>query len=824
MTEFRLPGLPVTAVLPEMRAALSGGRNAVLVAPPGAGKTTLVPLALLDAAWLNGKKIILLEPRRLAAGAAARRMAELLGEEVGETVGYRMRLDTRVGPSTRIEVVTEGVFQRIVTGDPELAGIGAVLFDEFHERSLDADFALALTLDVQAGLRDDLRIVVMSATLDGARVSCLLGGPPVIESRGRAFPVEMRYEERTGNEPVESAVARAIRRTLATEDGSLLVFLPGQAEIYRAAKALETGLPEDVFVAPLYGMMEIADQDRAIKPPPAGTRKVVLATALAETSVTIDGVRVVIDGGLARRPVFDPASGLTRLETGRVSQAAATQRAGRAGRTAPGVAIRLWREEQTRALAAFDPPEILNADLSSLLLDCLEWGVADPASLRFLDPPPAPALSEARELLFTLGATGPDGSLTGKGRIMREIGLGARLAAMVADATSAGDAFRRMALGLLISERGVGGGGLDLAYRLERMLTQKGGRAARLRATAKRSVASVMFGVESTGGPASAGAMLISAFPDRIARARSGGRPGRFVMANGRGVYVDEADRLASEDFLVVAEVTGKAHEGRVSAAAPITLGEIRETLADRIEVIDQIGFDKVRGGLFAKRIERFGSVTLSSSNVPVEPGEAAVEALLAGIRRHGLEILPWSETSKRLLERLRWLRASLGAPWREMDEGSLLDTLEDWLSPYLEGAVALNQLRGGVLQDALIARLPYDLSRKLNELAPQHYIAPTGTRVELDYPADGTSPAIAIRVQELFGLTSHPSIGDGIPLTIELLSPARRPIQRTRDLPGFWSGSWASVRADLRGRYPKHPWPEDPASAAATRTAKTRR
>jgi len=817
-----MPELPVVEIIGELKTALAAKLNAVLVAPPGAGKTTLVPLVLVDEPWLNGRKIIVLEPRRLAARAAARRMAELLGEKVGETVGYRMRLDTKVGPKTRIEVVTEGVFQRMITADPELAGIGAVLFDEFHERSLDADFGLALTLDVQEGLREDLRILVMSATLDGARVANLLGDAPVIESEGRAYPVDIRYEDRPGTERVEQAVVRVVRKAIAEEAGSLLVFLPGQGEIRRVAETLETRLPDNVFLAPLYGMMDIADQDRAIRPPEPGARKVVLATAIAETSITIDGVRVVIDSGLARRPVFDPGSGLTRLETGRVSQAAATQRAGRAGRTEPGIAIRLWREEQTRALAAFDPPEIVNADLTSLLLDSLAWGVTDPAGLRFLDSPPAPALNEARALLTMLGALDGKGMLTERGGAMRDLALPARLAAMVVGARNRDDAFRRMLLALLVTERGAAGTGVDIGHRLETAMHGKGPQLARLRDMAKRTVGGMKL--PESGEVVSAGAMLLDAYPDRVAKARGGARHGAFVMANGRGVAMDEAERLAGEKYIVVADVTGIVREGRITSAAAVSEDEIRTTLGDRIEKAEQAEFDKEKGALTARLVERLGGVVLSRVPVKVEPGEAATRELLEAVRTHGLQLLPWSKEVLQFRARLSWLHARLGAPWPEMDDEALLDSMEEWLAPFLQGAVNLSGLNPGVLRDALMLRVPVELQRSIEQDAPSRFEAPTGSTFMLDYPADGSAPVVAIRVQELFGLKRHPAIASGaVPLTLELLSPAHRPIQRTQDLPGFWAGSWAAVRADLRGRYPKHPWPEDPANAEATRRAKPR-
>ncbi|TJW33195.1 MAG: ATP-dependent helicase HrpB, partial [Mesorhizobium sp.] len=555
MTTRPLPQLPVTAVLPALSEALGNGNSAVLVAPPGAGKTTLVPLALLDAPWLGTGRIVLLEPRRLAARAAARRMAELLGEEPGGIVGYAMRMENRTSARTKILVVTEGVLSRMILDDPELPGVSAVIFDEFHERSLDGDFGLALALDVQGALRPDLRLLVMSATLDGARVAKLLAGAPVIESEGRAFPVEISYDERPAGVAIEDAMAKAIRSALADESGSLLAFLPGQREIERTAERLQGRLSADTDIVPLYGMLDGKAQDAAIKPAPAGRRKVVLATSIAETSITIDGVRVVIDSGLSRLPRYEPASGLTRLETVRVSKASAEQRAGRAGRTQPGVAIRLWRAEQTAALPAFTPPEILEADLSGLLLDCAAFGVADPSSLAFLDPPPAPALNEARSLLRALDAIDGAGRLTEAGTSMRKLALPVRLAHMVAEAASSGHVHEAALLAVLLTELGLGGDSADLERRLMRFRTEKSPRATAARQLAERLAKQA--GGAKRSDAVSAGALLIHAWPDRVAKAR--GERGRFVLANGSGAMLDAADPLAGEPFLVVADLQGKA-------------------------------------------------------------------------------------------------------------------------------------------------------------------------------------------------------------------------------------------------------------------------
>ncbi|MBA3449498.1 MAG: ATP-dependent helicase HrpB [Pseudaminobacter sp.] len=812
-----LPDLPVKAVLPELQAALASGNNAVLVAPPGAGKTTLVPLALLPASWIGAGKILLLEPRRLAARAAARRMAELLGEEVGATVGYAMRMENRVSARTKILVVTEGVLARMILDDPELSGVSAVLFDEFHERSLDGDFGLALALDIQAALRPDLRLLVMSATLDGARVARLLGAAPVIESQGRGFPIDIRYQERTAGTPVEDAMAKTIKDVLADETGSVLAFLPGQREIERTAERLAGRTAENVDIVPLYGMLDGKAQDAAIKPAPAGRRKVVLATSIAETSITIDGVRVVIDSGLSRLPKFEPATGLTRLETVRVSRASADQRAGRAGRTQPGVAIRLWRAEQTAALPAFTPPEILEADLSGLMLDCAAFGVADPTRLSFLDPPPAPALAEARALLAALGAIDADGRLTPAGKAMRKRALPVRLAHMVAEAAGSGAAKAAADLAVLLTERGLGGDGADLERRLIRFRNEKSPRAIAARQLAER-LARTAGG--RAGEPSSAGALLLQAWPDRVAKAR--GERGRFVLANGSGAMLDPADPLAGETYLVVADLQGKARNACIAAAASVSEGEIRAALGHRIERRTQTAFDVEKRTVRVRETASLGAIVLSERMLPPPKGVEADRAIIAALREHGLSLLPWSREAETLRDRLRWLHRGLGAPWPDVSDEALLSTVDDWLLPFLSGEASFARIDAGALSAALMSLVPHDLQRSVKTLAPTHFDAPSGSHAPIRY--DGEWPVLAIRVQELFGLDRHPAIAGGtVPLTLELLSPAHRPIQTTRDLPGFWRGSWADVRSDMRGRYLKHVWPDDPLSATATARAKPR-
>jgi len=818
MTRPVLPELPVAEALPPLLAALEARSSAVLVAPPGAGKTTIVPLALLDAPWRGDGRILLLEPRRLAARAAANRMASLLGEEPGGTVGYAMRMDSRVSAATRILVVTESVLSRMILDDAELPGISAILFDEFHERSLDGDFGLALALDVQEALRRDLRLLVMSATIDGARVAALLGDAPVIESAGRSFPVELRHVERPSGQPVEDAVAASCRQAIAQESGSVLAFLPGQREIERAVDLLAGKLPADIDVAPLYGGLDGRAQDAAIRPADSGRRKIVLATSIAETSLTIEGVRVVIDCGLSRLPRYEPATGLTRLETVRVSRASAEQRAGRAGRVEPGVAIRLWRAEQTAALPAFTPPEILEADLAGLVLDCAAFGVADPWSLRFLDPPPAPALAEAKALLRELGALDIDGRITTTGKAMRRLSLPVRLAHMVAEAD---DPQTATELAVLLTERGLGGTSIDLDRRLARFRQERGPRAEAARKMAQRLAANAGLPRRGSGVRNSAvGPLLALAYPDRVAMAR--GEYGRFVLANGRGAMVDAAETLAKEQFLVVADLQGRAQNARIAAAAAIGEPELRMLLDDRIETATETTFDAERRLVRARETTRLGAIRLSERQLPAPKGADADRAVIAALRAHGLTLIDWGKGAETLRRRLAWLHKGLGEPWPDLSDEALLARLDDWLKPFLTGSASLGSIDDGTLANGLMSLVPYDLQRRVGELAPTHFAAPSGSSVPIRY--DEEYPVLAIRVQELFGLDGHPSIANGtVPLILELLSPAHRPIQTTRDLPGFWRGSWADVRTDMRGRYPRHVWPENPLEAVATSRAKPR-
>jgi ATP-dependent helicase HrpB len=858
--------LPIDAVLDELARTLAGRNAAVLVAPPGAGKTTRVPLALLDAPWAQGKKIIVLEPRRIAARASAERMAKTLGERAGETVGYRVRFGSKVSRATRIEVVTEGIFSRQILDDPELSGVAAVLFDEFHERSLDADLGLALARDAQIGLREDLRILVMSATLDGVRVARLLDDAPVVASEGRAFPVETRYLGRKADAPLERQMADAIATALRADPGSVLAFLPGAAEIRRTQNFLSERVHDaNIEIVPLFGALDASVQDRAIAPAPKGQRKVVLATSIAETSLTIEGVRIVVDSGMARVPRYEPDIGLTRLETVRASRAAVDQRRGRAGRTEPGVCYRLWDQPQTASLAAYTQPEILSADLSSLVLDLAQWGVSDPDGLAFLDPPPAPALKEANSLLHELGALDGDGRITAEGQSLRALALPPRLARMIVDSHRLGAGGQAAEIAAVLTERGLGGDSVDLDARLDQFRRDRSPRALSARSLAQRwasqvaanekanttapSSPSPLAGEGRGGGSATAasargtpfpspqgeakrndvgspdeelstGVMLAFAFPDRVARNRGNGS---FVLANGRGAAVDQTSALARAPYIAVAELTGTAANGRILLAAPIAQEEIERRFADRIESTEEISFDRNAMALRGRRKRTLHAITLSETPMALSPSADTARILADGLVAAGLDNLPWSKSMKQWRDRVMFLRKAEADSWPDLSDDALAAQREAWLVPTLYEKISLKEFSAGDLSDALMALLPWELRARLEREAPTHFEAPTGTMLAIDYEAE-QGPTIAVRLQELFGLNTHPSIARGaVPLVLELLSPAQRPVQVTRDLPGFWRGSYAAVRSDLRGRYPRHPWPEDPASAMPTRRVKPR-
>jgi ATP-dependent RNA helicase HrpB len=821
--------LPIDAALPELTAALRANNVAVLVAPPGAGKTTRVPLILAAEPWAQrgqSDRILVLEPRRLAARAAAERMAHNLGEALGETVGLRVRFGSKVSRKTRIEIVTEGIFTRMIVDDPMLTGIAAVLFDEFHERSLDADLGLALARDAQQGLREDLKILVMSATIDGARVAALLGGAAVIESTGRSFAVATRYVGRDAR-PIEPQVADTIARAMRAENGSVLAFLPGAAEIRRTQALLTDRLDSATDLVPLYGALGGDEQARAIEPAPPGRRKIVLATSIAETSITIDGVRIVVDSGLARVPRYEPDIGVTRLDTVRVSRAAADQRRGRAGRTEPGVCYRLWDEPQTAALEPFARPEILAADLSGFALDLAAWG-AQADELCFLDSPPRAALTEATALLVALGAIDDSGRITEEGRQLRRLPLPPRLARMVIDAARVGPAILATELAALIGERGLGGDDIDMRERLAALRRDRSPRARDARAMARRwaEVAAASSSSASSitrAGDVSVGALIALAFPERIAKNRGSGA-GAFLLANGRGASLDVASPLAREPFLAVAELAGSAAQGRILSAAPIGLAEIEAHFADRIVAREDIAFDAASLSLRGRNSRRLGAVVLGERPVPVLADANSAKLLAESLANLGIERLPWTGALKQWRDRVMFLRQSEGAGWPDLSDTALAASAGEWLAPALAGKTALAELSADEFAAAIGELLPWPLRRRVDAEAPTYFEAPTGTRVPIDYASEG-GPKIAIRVQELFGLDGHPAIAGGkVPLTIELLSPAQRPVQTTRDLPGFWRGSYAAVRGEMRGRYPKHPWPEDPIAATPTRRAKPRK
>jgi ATP-dependent helicase HrpB len=818
--------LPIDSVLPQIGAHLASQNSAVLVAPPGAGKTTRVPLFLLEQDFCRTGKIIVLEPRRLAARAAAERMASMLGEQIGQTIGLRVRLQSKISNQTRIEIVTEGVFTRMILDDPALEGVAAVLFDEYHERSLDADLGLALALDAQSGLREDLRILVMSATLDGARVAGLLGKAPVIESQGRAYPIETLYVGRDPLLRIEEQMVKTIMQALNAQTGSLLAFLPGQGEIIRTANLLSDKLKDPLIdVCPLYGAMDREAQDLAVSPAKTGRRKIVLATSIAETSLTIEGVRVVIDSGLARIPRYEPDLGLTRLETVRASRAAADQRRGRAGRTEPGVCYRLWEEAATGALEAFSPPEILSADLSSLVLDLAAWGLRDPYTVSWLDPPPLAALTEARLMLRQIGALDDSFTLTDQGRHIRALALPPRLARMVVEAATQGQAQLAADLAATLVEHGLGGDSLDLSERVERFGRDRSKRAQDARRLANgwaqqaRRFANVPE--DETASSLDSGRLIALAYPDRIAKAR--GKPGEFIMANGRACYVEPHDHLARQDWLAIAEISGRAASARILAAAPLTLAEIGQVQPEALLWQDDLQFDKASAALRARRLRRLGAIIIAEQNLAVPSTQAAANILANGIASLGIKRLAWTKAQKQWRDRVMFLRQAEGESWPDLSDQALALDAENWLAPFILGRSSLADIKPEDLDSAVKALLPWDLTKRLEQEAPTHYEAPTGSQIAIEYETD-SGPILAIRVQELFGLSQHPTLAGGrVPLTLHLLSPAHRPIQITRDLPGFWKGSWSAVKTEMKGRYPRHVWPDDPAGALPTTRAKPR-
>jgi ATP-dependent helicase HrpB len=843
-----ISGLPIDATLPALREALARNPSAVLQAPPGAGKSTVVPLALLEESWARDKRILMLEPRRLAARAIAQRMAQTLREPVGRTVGYRMRMDTRVSGETRIEVVTEGVLTRMLQSDPALEGVAAVIFDEFHERSLQADLGLALVLDARENVAPDLKVLVMSATLDGEAVAKVLGDAPIVTSEGRMFPVESRFAGKGApvlpvspgpGPPMDSpekVTAQLVQRALREQSGDILVFLPGAREIRRVQSLVEDSA--SVRVLPLFGELAAEDQDAALTPSPPGTRKVVLATNIAETSLTIQGVRVVVDSGLVRRSMFDPSTGMSRLETQRISRASADQRQGRAGRTEPGVCYRAWSEGSHRSLSPFTPPEIVEADLIPLALELASWGARDANALRWLDPPPVAMLASARDVLQRLGALDAEGRITSHGREMASIGVHPRFAHMLLRARAMGRLPLAADLAALLSERdllrGVSGArDADIRTRIEvmrgegsppgidRFGLQRARRAAKdllRQAAGSGPNSTARYGAED------AGVVLAFAYPDRIGRRRAGS-DGRFTLANGRGAYFAEPQSLAKQELIVALDLDDRERDARILLAAPLTRAEIEERMPERLRRRESVEWNSRDQAVVARRTVELDSIVLDEKPLPEIPVEAARAAMLTGVRELGIPALQWTREARDWQARIEFVRKLPGASdaWPAVSDADLAESVGTWLAPWLDGVTRKEHLARISLIDVLRALLTWDQQRELDSLAPTHLQVPSGSQIRIDY-LDESAPALSVRLQEVFGLDATPLIGGGrIPVTFKLLSPAQRPVQITRDLASFWRGSYADVRKDMRGRYPKHYWPENPLEAQPTRGVRRR-
>ena len=835
--------LPIDDILPELCASLEHTPNAVIQAAPGAGKTTRIPLTLLGAPWRDGGRIIILEPRRLATRAAARRMAQTLGEPVGKTVGYRIQLDNKTGPDTIIEVVTEGILTRRLQRDPSLEGVSAVIFDEFHERNLQADLGLALCLDCQAGLRENLRILVMSATLDVGPIAKLMGDAPVIASAGRAFPVETRY---LGKPPVDRfrdtlcpAVSSAVKHALRDEIGSILVFLPGEGEIRRVVKLLNnSSLSGDVDVLPLYGALPQNQQDQATSPPPSGRRKIVLATSIAETSLTIEGIRVVVDGGLSRNPRFDPRSGMTRLFTEPVSLAGATQRQGRAGRIEPGICYRLWDKAGEGAFRQFSQPEILDADLTALALDLANWGIHDSDALNWLTPPPKAPLDQGQDLLRLLQAIDDQGRITAHGREMAKLPMHPRLAHMVIEGAKSGWADIACNVAALLTDRDIAQRdgrnpvAVDLTLRVSALkgeqtsLTINRNALSRTRALAKQWLRRAPRKTRHDHAldllpDEQIGALVALAYPDRIAERRPGGES-RYRMSNGKGAVLPAEDALRDAPYVAIASVNGDARDARIRIAAPISGATIEHLFENEIREGEAAVWDSQCGSVIARRQKRLNALVLHDAPAKNIPGDQIANALVDGIRDVGLDCLPWGKEATGWRQRVLCFQQATGnGP--DLSDSTLLETLEEWLLPYLVGMSRLQHLKSLDMLAILKARLDWSALQTMDKQAPSHFTVPSGASIRIDY-TDPTAPVLPVKLQEMFGATETPSIIDGaIALSIHLLSPAGRPLQITRDLQAFWSNTYPQVKAEMKGRYPKHPWPDNPLAAVPTRHTKNK-
>lgn len=802
---------PVLAVLPDLLGSLRTVPNAVLIAPPGAGKTTMVAPALLDEPYCDGQ-ILLLSPRRLAARMAAERISENLGETVGGRVGYATRLDSKHGPKTRVLVMTEGIFRNRIISDPELVGVSAVLFDEVHERSVDSDFGLALALEAQAAFRPDLRLLAMSATLDGARFSQLMDDAPVLESEGKRWPLDYLYVGRRTEQTIEIDIVRSVRQALLEQQGDLLVFLPGVREIDRAFDALG-GCGPDIVVHKLHGQIDPAAQRLAVRRDVAGRRKVIFATNIAETSLTIDGVRVVIDSGLARRARFDQAAGVTRLVTERASLSAATQRAGRAARQQAGIAYRLWEEAGNGGLPPFDPPEILESDLAPLLLDCARWGENDPSKLRWLDLPPAAAVQQAHKLLTSVDALDAQGHITPHGNMLANLPLPPNLAHMVAVAAQSGQAEDAAMLAVLLQERGLGGQGEDIETRFERFVRERGAKADAARMLAQRIAR--LCGASGDKKMLSIGGLIGSAFPDRIAKRRDA-KGEKWISAMGRGLQLDPASLLARAEWLAVADVQGAASGARILSAAALTEAEIIDRFGHRIESKQILTYDKSTDRVDARVQRRLGAIVLSEGRVEKPDPQAVASALMAAVQDMGIDALPWPSSARALRERAHF------AGIASLTDDALAETVEQWLLPLLGKVNRLRDVAPSGLANALDNMLGWDTRTRIDQIAPTSFKSSASTEHHIDYAAEA-GPTVELRVQALFGLDSHPLVGaNRVPLVLSLTSPAGRPIQTTRNLPEFWRGSWHDVAKEMRGRYPKHNWPDAPwESVASLKTKK---